>query len=70
MTPAGYGRRLPPPDRPASIGDKIAAWPIKAAQLAAELRALGTDARERLFALKFPLHFVDDMPTAAARVGQ
>lgn len=35
----------PPPGRPASIGDKIAAWPIKAAQLAAELRALGADAR-------------------------
>ncbi len=53
------------PDTPASIGDKLACVVDKVAQFAAELEAPETDAEERLFALKFILHFVGHAPTVA-----
>ncbi len=50
------------PARPSpSIGDKNACVVDKVAQFAAELEAPGTDAEERLVALKFILHLVGDM---------
>jgi hypothetical protein len=65
ITKACYGRRPLSPDTPASIGDKLACVVDKVAQFAAELEAPGTDAEERLFALKFILHFVGHAPTVA-----
>jgi hypothetical protein len=61
MTVACFGRKPLPPGTPASVGDKMACVVDKVAQFAAELEAPGTDAEERLFALKFLLHFVGDM---------
>ncbi len=61
MTKACFGRKPLPPGTPASIGDKMACVVDKITQFAAELEASGTDAEERLFALKFLLHFVGDM---------
>jgi hypothetical protein len=61
MTEACYGRKPLPPGTPASIGDKNACIVDKIGQFAAELEAPGTDAEERLFALKFLLHLVGDM---------
>jgi S1/P1 Nuclease len=60
MTAACFGRQ-PPSGMLASNGDKMACVVDKIAQFAAELGAPGTDAEERLFALKFLLHFVGDM---------
>ena len=65
MTKACHGRRPLSPDTPAPIGDKLACVVDKVAQFAAELEAPGTDAEERLFALKFILHFVGHAPTVA-----
>jgi hypothetical protein len=61
MSKACFGRKPLPPGTPASIGDKMACVVDKIVQFAAELEASGTDAEERLFALKFLLHFVGDM---------
>ena len=61
MTAACFGRKPLPPGTPASVGDKMACVVDKVSQFAAELEAPGTDAEERLFALKFLLHFVGDM---------
>jgi nuclease S1 len=61
MTKACFGRKPLPPGTPASVGDKMACVVDKVAQFAAELEAPGTDAEERLFALKFLLHFVGDV---------
>jgi nuclease S1 len=58
---ACYGRKPLPPGTPASIGDKMACVVDKIAQFAAELGAPGTDAEERVIALKFLLHLVGDM---------
>jgi hypothetical protein len=58
---ACYGRKPLPPGMPASVGDKMACIVDKVAQFAAELEAPGTDAEERVFALKFLLHFIGDM---------
>jgi|SRR5215471_3486618 len=67
MTAACFGREPLPPGTPASVGDKMACVVDKIAQFAAELEASGTDAEERLFALKFlvgdmhqPLHASDN----------
>jgi len=61
MNTACFGRNPLPPGTLASNGDKMACVVDKIAQFAAELAASGTDAEERLFALKFLLHFVGDM---------
>jgi hypothetical protein len=61
MMKACFGRKPLPPGTLASVGDKNACIVDKVAQFAAELEAPGTDAEERLFALKFLLHFVGDM---------
>jgi hypothetical protein len=61
MTKACYGRKPRPPGMPASIGDKNACVVDKIGQFAAELEAPGTDAEERVVALKFLLHLVGDM---------
>jgi hypothetical protein len=61
MTKGCYGREPLPPGAPASVSDKMACVVDKVAQFATELEAPGTDAEERLFALKFLLHFVGDM---------
>jgi hypothetical protein len=53
MTGKTFGS-VPCASRVACIVDKVA-------QFAAELEAVGTDPEERLFALKFLLHFVGDM---------
>src|SRR5262249_7877513 len=55
MTKACYGRNPLPPATPASIGDKNACVVDKIGQFTAELEASGTDAEERLVALKFLL---------------
>jgi hypothetical protein len=60
MTAACSGRKPLPFGTLASNGDKMACVD-KIAQFAEELGAPGTDAEERLFALKFLLHFVGDM---------
>jgi hypothetical protein len=57
---ACYGRRPLPTGTPASIGDKNACVVDKIGQFAAELAAPGTDAEERLVALKFLLHLIPD----------
>jgi hypothetical protein len=61
MTMACFGRKALPPGTLASNGDKMACVVDKVAQFTAELEAPGTDPEERLFALKFLLHFVGDM---------
>jgi nuclease S1 len=61
MKVACFGRKPLPTGTLASNGDKMACVVDKVAQFAAELEAPGTDAEERLFALKFLLHFVGDM---------
>jgi hypothetical protein len=58
---ACYRRKPLPAGTPASIGDKTACVVDKVAQFAAELEEPGTDAEERIYALKFLLHFVGDM---------
>ena len=61
MTAACFGRKPLPPGPLASVGDKTACIVDKTAQFAAELEAPGTDSEERLFALKFLLHFMGDV---------
>ncbi len=61
MTAACFGRKPLPAGTLASNGDKMACVVDKITQFAAELEASGTDAEERLAALKFLLHFVGDM---------
>jgi S1/P1 Nuclease len=61
ITKACFGRKPLPSNTPASIGPPSACVVDKITQFAAELEAPGTDAEERLFALKFLLHFVGDM---------
>jgi hypothetical protein len=61
MKVACFGRQSLPPGTLASNGDKMACVVDKVNQFAAELEAPGTDAEERLVALKFLLHFVGDM---------
>jgi hypothetical protein len=61
MTAACYGRKPLPAGTPASVGDKNACVVDKVMQLAAELEAPRTDVEERLYALKFLLHFVGDL---------
>jgi hypothetical protein len=61
MTTACFGRKPLPSGTLASNGDKMACVVDKIAQFAAELEAQGTAPDERLFALKFLLHFVGDM---------
>jgi hypothetical protein len=61
LNAACYGRTPLPPGTPASIGDKNACVVDKIMQFAAELAAPETDAEERVFALKFLLHFVGDL---------
>jgi hypothetical protein len=58
---ACFGRQPLPDGTPASIGDKKACVVDKIGQFAAELAAPGTDAEERVMALKFLLHFVGDL---------
>src|SRR5258708_27238319 len=58
---ACFGRFPLPPGKLASNGDPMSCVVDKAKQFADELAAPGTDAEERLFALKFLLHFVGDM---------
>src|SRR5215475_3702736 len=61
MNTACFGRKPLPAGTVASNGDKMACVVDKISQFAAELEAPGTDAEERLVALKFLLHFVGDM---------
>jgi hypothetical protein len=61
MMKACFGRKPLPPGTPVSTADKMACVVDKVTQFAAELEAPGTDAEERLVALKFLLHFVGDM---------
>jgi hypothetical protein len=61
MKTACFGRKPLPARTLASNGDKMACVVDKVIQFAAELEAQGIDAEERLFALKFLLHFVGDM---------
>jgi len=61
MTKACFGRKPLPSGTLASNGDKMACVVDKVGQFADELGTPGTDAEERLFALKFLLHFVGDM---------
>jgi hypothetical protein len=61
MTAACFGRQPLPPGTVASNGDKMVCVVDKITQFAAELAASGTDAEERLMALKFILHFVGDV---------
>ncbi len=61
MKAACFDRKPLPAGTLASNGDKMACIVDKITQFAAELEALGTDAEERLVALKFLLHFVGDM---------
>jgi hypothetical protein len=61
MTAACFGRKPLPAGTPASVGDKMACVVDKVSQFAFELEAPGTDSEERVFALKFLLHFVGDM---------
>ena len=61
ITKACFGRKPLSPDTPASIGPANDCVVDKITQFATELEAPGTDAEERLFALKFLLHFVGDM---------
>lgn len=61
MTKACWGRVPLPAGTPASRGDKDDCVVDKVNQFAAELGAPGTDAGERIYALKFLLHFVGDM---------
>jgi S1/P1 Nuclease len=61
ITQACFGRQPLPAGTLASNGDKNACVVDKVVQFSAELAAPGTDAEERLFALKFLLHFVGDM---------
>jgi hypothetical protein len=61
ITKACYGRKPLPAGTPASIGDPGACVVDKITQFTAELEAPSTDAEERIFALKFLLHFVGDM---------
>jgi hypothetical protein len=61
MKAACYGRAPLPSGTPVSVGDKMACVVDKINQFAAELAAPGTDAEERLYALKFLLHFIGDM---------
>ncbi len=58
---ACFGRRPLPAGTLASNGDPNACVVDKINQFAAELAAPGTDSEERLFALKFLLHFVGDL---------
>jgi hypothetical protein len=58
---ACFGRKPLPAGTLASNGDKMGCVVDKVKKFAAELGAAGTDAEERLFALKFLLHFVGDM---------
>jgi hypothetical protein len=58
---ACFGRFPLPAGTLASNGDPKACVVDKAKQFADELGASGTDPEERLFALKFLLHFVGDM---------
>ncbi len=60
MTKACFGRKPLPPGTLASNGPQDCVVD-KIGQFAAELEALGTDAEERLIALKFLLHFVGDL---------
>jgi nuclease S1 len=61
MKAACYGRKPLPAGTLASNGDRMACIVDKVNQFAAELEAPGTDAEERLYALKFLLHFLGDM---------
>lgn len=61
LTRACAGRAPLPPGTPASRGDKNACVVDKVSQFATELGAPGTDAGERIDALKFLLHLVGDM---------
>lgn len=61
MKAACFGRNPLPTGTVASNGDKMACVVDKVMQFAVELEAPGTDAEERLVALKFLLHFVGDM---------
>jgi len=61
LTRACYGRAPLPAGTPASRGDRNACVVDKVTQFAAELAAPATDAGERVYALKFLLHFVGDM---------
>jgi S1/P1 Nuclease len=58
---ACFGRTPLPAGAVASNGPPEACVVDKVKQFAAELAALGTDPEERIFALKFLLHFVGDM---------
>jgi hypothetical protein len=58
---ACFGRKPLPAGTLASNGDKNSCAVDKVNQFTAELEAPGTDAEERLVALKFLLHFVGDM---------
>jgi hypothetical protein len=58
---ACYGHAPLPAGTPASVGDKNACVVDKINQFAEELGAPGTDAEERIVALKFLLHVVGDM---------
>ena len=61
MTKACAGRTPLAAGTPASRGDRNACVVDKVSQFATELAAAGTDAGERVYALKFLLHFVGDM---------
>jgi hypothetical protein len=61
MKAACYGREPLPSGALASNGDKMACVVDKVNQFDAELEAPGTDAEERLVALKFLLHLIGDM---------
>jgi len=61
MASACFGRLPLPAGTVASNGPQQACVLDKAKQFSDELAAPGTDAEERLFALKFLLHFVGDM---------
>jgi S1/P1 Nuclease len=61
LNAACFGRAPLPPDTVASNGSQEACVIDKIKQFIAELEAPGTDAEERLVALKFILHFVGDM---------
>jgi hypothetical protein len=61
LTTACFGRPALPPGTLASNGDAKACAVDKIEQFETELAAPGTDAEERLFALKFILHFVGDV---------
>ncbi|HEY1803265.1 MAG TPA: S1/P1 nuclease [Terracidiphilus sp.] len=61
LTAACFGRKPLPAGTLASNGDKMDCAVDKIEQFETELAAPGTDAEERLFALKFILHFVGDL---------